>query len=293
MSFTLRRRSFIIGSSLLLPIAGLGAGPAFSAENDINRQLASLEKRTGGRLGVSVLDTKSNVSFGHRQDERFAMCSTFKALAAAFVLARVDKGQETLRRRIVVSKADLHAHSPVAEKHVGDGMTVGELCDAAVTYSDNAAANLILASFGGPAGLTAWLRSIGDETTRLDRTEPALNEAKPGDPRDTTTPAAMMRTLGKLLLEDVLSPSSRDQFAAWLVANRTGDRRLRAGLPTNWTIGEKTGTSGHGEAGDVGFMRPPKSQTILASVYIAEAPKPVKELEPIFAEVGKLIAGMA
>lgn len=293
MSFTLRRRSFIIGSSLLLPIAGLGAGPAFSAENDINRQLASLEKRTGGRLGVSVLDTKSNVSFGHRQDERFAMCSTVKALAAAFVLARVDKGQETLRRRIVVSKADLHAHSPVAEKHVGDGMTVGELCDAAVTYSDNAAANLILASFGGPAGLTAWLRSIGDETTRLDRTEPALNEAKPGDPRDTTTPAAMMRTLGKLLLEDVLSPSSRDQFAAWLVANRTGDRRLRAGLPTNWTIGEKTGTSGHGEAGDVGFMRPPKSQTILASVYIAEAPKPVKELEPIFAEVGKLIAGMA
>ncbi|MGI0523880.1 class A beta-lactamase [Rhizobium giardinii] len=293
MSFTLSRRSFIIGSSLLLPIAGLGAGPAFSAENDINRQLASLEKRTGGRLGVSVLDTKSNVSFGHRQDERFAMCSTFKALAAAFVLARVDKGQETLRRRIVVSKADLHAHSPVAEKHVGDGMTVGELCDAAVTYSDNAAANLILASFGGPAGLTAWLRSIGDETTRLDRTEPALNEAKPGDPRDTTTPAAMMRTLGKLLLEDVLSPSSRDQFAAWLVANRTGDRRLRAGLPTNWTIGEKTGTSGHGEAGDVGFMRPPKSQTILASVYIAEAPKPVKELEPIFAEVGKLIAGMA
>ncbi|MFT2211353.1 class A beta-lactamase [Rhizobium giardinii] len=293
MSFTLRRRSFIIGSSLLLPIAGLGAGPAFSAENDINRQLASLEKRTGGRLGVSVLDTKSNVSFGHRQDERFAMCSTVKALAAAFVLARVDKGQETLGRRIDVSKADLHAHSPVAEKHVGDGMTVGELCDAAVTYSDNAAANLILASFGGPAGLTAWLRSIGDETTRLDRTEPALNEAKPGDPRDTTTPAAMMRTLGKLLLEDVLSPSSRDQFAAWLVANRTGDRRLRAGLPTNWTIGEKTGTSGHGEAGDVGFMRPPKSQTILASVYIAEAPKPVKELEPIFAEVGKLIAGMA
>lgn len=293
MSFTLRRRSFIIGSSLLLPIAGLGAGPAFSAENDVNRQLASLEERTGGRLGVSVLDTKSNVSFGHRQDERFAMCSTFKALAAAFVLARVDKGQETLGRRIVVSKADLHAHSPVAEKHVGDGMTVGELCDAAVTYSDNAAANLILASFGGPDGLTAWLRSIGDETTRLDRTEPALNEAKPGDPRDTTTPAAMMRTLGKLLLEDALSPSSRDQFAAWLVANRTGDRRLRAGLPANWTIGEKTGTSGHGEAGDVGFMRPPKGQTILASVYIAEAPKPVKELEPIFAEVGKLIAGMA
>lgn len=293
MSLTLKRRSFIIGSTLLLPAAGLGARPAFSAGNDIDKQLIKLERRTGGRLGVSVLDTKSNASFGHRQDERFAMCSTFKALAAAFVLARVDKGEEKLGRRIAVSKADLHAHSPVAEKHVGDAMTVGELCDAAVTYSDNAAANLILASFGGPDGLTAWLRSIGDGTTRLDRTEPALNEAKPGDPRDTTTPAAMMRTLGKLLLEDVLSPPSRDQFAAWLVANRTGARRLRAGLPANWTIGEKTGTSGHGEAGDVGFMRPREGHTILASVYIAEATKPVKELEPVFAEVGKLIAAMA
>jgi beta-lactamase class A len=293
MSFTLNRRSFIISSGLLLPAVGLGAGTAISAENDITQQLASLEKRTGGRLGVSVLDTNTNVFFGHRQDERFAMCSTFKALAAAFVLARVDKGEEKLGRRIAVAKTDLHAHSPVTEKHVGDAMTVSELCDAAVTYSDNAAANLILASFGGPEGLTAWLKSIGDGTTRLDRTEPGLNEAKPGDPRDTTTPAAMMRTLGRLLLEDVLSPSSRDQFAAWLVANRTGDRRLRAGLPANWTIGEKTGTSGHGEAGDVGFMRPREGHTILASVYIAEATRKVKELEPIFAEVGKLIAAMA
>jgi beta-lactamase class A len=293
MLFTLNRRSFIISSGLLLPAVGFGAGTAFSAENDITQQLARLEKRTGGRLGVSVLDTKSNAFFGHRQGERFAMCSTFKALAAAFVLARVDNGEEKLSRRIAVAKADLHAHSPVAEKHVGDAMTVGELCDAAVTYSDNAAANLLLASFGGPQGLTAWLKSIGDGTTRLDRTEPALNEAKPGDPRDTTTPAAMMRTLGRLLLEDVLSPSSRDQFAAWLVANRTGDRRLRAGLPANWAIGEKTGTSGHGEVGDVGFMRPREGHTILAAVYIAEATRKVKELEPIFAEVGKLIAARA
>ncbi|MEK1931276.1 MAG: serine hydrolase, partial [Pararhizobium sp.] len=125
MSLTLSRRSFIIGSSLLLPTVGLGAGTALSAENDIAQQLASLEKRTGGRLGVSVLDTNTNVSFGHRQDERFAMCSTFKALAAAFVLARVDKGEENLDRRIAVSNADLLSHSPIAEKHLADGMTVG------------------------------------------------------------------------------------------------------------------------------------------------------------------------
>jgi beta-lactamase class A len=293
MPFTLNRRSFIIGSSLLLPAAGFSAGTAFSAENDIDKQLAALEKRTGGRLGVFVVDTASNASFGRRQDERFAMCSTFKALAAAFVLARVDKGAEKLDRRIPVAKTDLLSYSPVVEKHVGKGMTVRELCDAAVTYSDNAAANLLLASFGGPSRLTAWLRAIGDEATRLDRIEPELNEAKVGDPRDTTTPAAMTRTLGKLLLEDVLSPASRDQFAAWLVANTTGGKRLRAGLPAGWTVGEKTGTSGHGEAGDIGFMRPRAGHTILASVYIAEGKKPTKELEPVFAAVGKLIAAMA
>lgn len=293
MPLTLNRRSFIIGSSLLLPAAGLAPKIAFAAGNDIEKQLAALEKRTGGRLGVFVLDTSTNVSFGRRQDERFAMCSTFKALAAAFALARADKGEEKLDRRIPVLKKDLLSYSPVVEKHVGGGMTVRELCDAAVTYSDNAAANLLLASFGGPKGLTTWLRSIGDETTRLDRTEPELNEAKIGDPRDTTTPMAMTETLGRLLLQDVLSPSSRDQFTAWLVANTTGDRRLRAGLPQDWMIGEKTGTSGRGEAGDIGFMRPREGHTILASVYIAEGKKPTKELEPLFAEVGKLIAGMA
>lgn len=292
MSFTFNRRSFIIGSGLLLPTVGFAPNLVFAAADDIEKQLAALEKRTGGRLGVYVLDTKTKVTFAHRPDERFAMCSTFKALAAAFVLARVDRGEEKLDRRIPISKKHLLSYSPIVEKHVGGGMTVGELCAATVTYSDNAAGNLLLASFGGPKGLTDWLRSTGDETTRLDRIEPELNEAKIGDPRDTTSPKAMTETLGKLLLEDVLSPASRDQFSAWLVANTTGDRRLRAGLPKDWIIGEKTGTSGRGEAGDIGFMHPTEGHTILASVYIAEGKKPTKELEPVFAEVGKLIAGM-
>ncbi|MCV9997795.1 class A beta-lactamase [Pararhizobium sp. YC-54] len=292
MSLTLNRRHFIIGAGLLLPGIGLAPKMAFAAGNDIEKQLAALEKRTGGRLGVYVLDTRTKVSFAHRPDERFAMCSTFKALAAAFALARVDKGEEKLDRRVAVSKADIIHHSPIAEKHIADGMTIAELCHAAVTISDNAAANLLLASFGGPAGLTAWLRSIGDDTTRLDRTEPALNEAKVGDPRDTTTPIAMTETLGKLLLEDALSAPSRNQLAAWMVASTTGDARLRAGLPKDWTIGDKTGTSGKGALGDIGFMRPREDHTILASVYIAEGKKPTKELEPVFAEVGKLIAGM-
>lgn len=293
MSFTFNRRSFLIGSGLLLPGIGLAPQTVLAAGKDIEKQLAALEKQTGGRLGVYVLDTKTKASFSHRPDERFAMCSTFKALAAACVLARADKGEEKLDRKVQITKKHLLTYSPAVEKRVGGAMTVRELCDAAVTLSDNAAANLLLASFGGPKGLTDWLRTIGDATTRLDRNEPELNEAKIGDPRDTTTPKAMTETLGKLLLGDTLSPASRDQFTAWLVANTTGAKRLRAGLPKTWTIGEKTGTSGHGEAGDIGFVRPSGDHTILVSVYIAESKKPTKELEPVFAEVGKLIAAMA
>ena len=164
----------------------------------------TIEAVSGGRLGVAVLQADGRLD-GHRLDERFPMCSTFKWLAAACVLHRVDAGLERLDRRVRYGRAVLLPHSPVAARHVGAGMTVGELCHAAITTSDNAAANLILASFGGPAGLTRYARSLGDEVTRCDRTEPSLNEARPGDPRDTTTPRAMARLLHAALLGDALS----------------------------------------------------------------------------------------
>lgn len=251
MSQTITRRNVLIGTALLYPALKL-AGPARAAatDDDVTELLVELERRAGGRLGVAVLDTETNISFGHRETERFAMCSTFKALAAACALARVDRGKEKLDRRIAFGKDVLLPHSPVTEKHVGGaGMTIAELCEAAITVSDNAAGNLLLESFGGPAGLTAWLRSIGDQTTRLDRTEPDLNEASFGDPRDTTTPAAMLETLGKLVFGSVLSESSCQQLIEWMVANRTGDARLRAGLPKSWRIGDKTGTSSTGAVG--------------------------------------------
>jgi beta-lactamase class A len=294
MPFTLKRRSLILGAGLLLPSLGFRAGPAFSAERNIDERLAALEKRTGGRLGVSVLDKRTNISFGCRMDERFAMCSTFKMLAGAFALARVDKGEEDLDRRITYRKADLSPYSPVTEKHTGKkGMTVAELCEAAITLSDNTAANLLLDSFGGPAGLTAWLRSIGDPVTRLDRNEPEMNRVKNGDPRDTTTPQAMLETLDRLVLGDVLKPASREQLIAWLVANKTGDERLRAGLPSGWTVGDKTGTSGKGELGDVAIIWPSKERPILVSVYIADGVGKTKTLNPVFAEIGRMVAEMA
>ena len=190
-------------------------------------------------------------------------------------------------------KDKLVDYSPLSEKHAGaDGMTIAELCEAAVTVSDNTAGNLLLESFGGPAGLTDWLRSIGDGTTRLDRTEPTLNEGRKDDPRDTTTPDAMLDTLGNLTLGSVLSESSADRLIAWLVASTTGGERLRAGLPAEWKVGDKTGTGPNGSLGDIAVIWPPDHGPIVATVYIAEASVPVKELNPVFAEVGRMIVEM-
>ncbi|MCA1489681.1 class A beta-lactamase [Ensifer sp. NBAIM29] len=296
MPLLISRRSVLFATATLFPAFTLPAPAlAFSrAEDDVAKQLEELEKRTGGRLGVSVLDTRTNISFGHRETERFAMCSTFKALAAACALARVDRGEEALDRRIAFGRDVLLPHSPVTGKHVGgNGMTVSALCEAAITISDNAAANLLLESFGGPAGLTSWLRSIGDEATRLDRMEPELNEAAFGDPRDTTTPAAMLETLRKLAFGSVLSESSRQRLVGWMVANKTGGARLRAGLPRDWRIGDKTGTSMAGAVSDIGFAWPDGRGPILVAVYTGEAKAPLDALNPVFAEIGRIIAGMA
>jgi beta-lactamase class A len=252
---------------------------------------SALERRHGGRLGVAVLDTGSGRRMAHRADERFAMASTFKFLAAAFVLARLDRGEERLQRRVAFAQQDLVTYSPVTEKHVGaGGMTVAELCEAAVTLSDNTAANILLASFGGPEGLTAYVRSLGDDTTRLDRIETALNEATPGDPRDTTTPAAMLETMQKLLLGGALSRASREQLTAWLVANKTGDQRLRAGVPQGWRVGDKTGTGGHGATNDIGILWPPGRAPILVAAYFAEAQASEPERSAVLAEVGRIAA---
>ena len=231
--------------------ASLLAGPALSslraAAADptaaVQQAIAGLERRHGGRLGVAILDTASSTPIAYRGEERFALCSTFKFLAAAFVLARVDRKEESLTRRIVYSKDELVPYSPITGKHAGaGGLTVGEICEAAITLSDNTAGNLLLDSFGGPAGLTAYLRSLGDSVTRLDRREPTLNENKPGDPRDTTTPLAMLEILRKTVARRrALRPVAR---AADGVAPRLQDgRQETAG-------GRAESLAGRGQDGD-------------------------------------------
>jgi beta-lactamase class A len=271
--------------------APLLALPAFA--NDTASPLAELERRNGGRLGVAALDTASGRRVGHRADELFPLCSTFKFLAAAFVLARVDRGEEKLDRRIVYSDKDLVTYSPVTKEHVDGGMALAEICDAAVTLSDNTAGNLMFASFGGPSGLTSYMRSLGDRTTRLDRIETELNEAKPGDPRDTTTPAAMLGTMQRLLIGDALSAPSRDRLIGWLLASKTGARRLRAGLPADWRVGDKTGTGNNGTVNDVAIAFPPGRAPILIAAYYTESTISDDARNTVIAEAGRLaVAGL-
>ena len=263
------------------------------SKGDLHDHLRALERARGGRLGVSILDVNSGRRLDHRGDERFPMCSTFKWIAAALVLARVDRGEEQLDRRIAISKSDLLAYAPVTEKHVGgDGMSMAELCHAAVTLSDNTAANLLLANSGGPTGFTAFVRSIGDTVTRLDRLEPDLNEGTPGDPRDTTSPIAMLDTLHKLVLGDVLSSTSREQLTTWLVANVTGGKRLRAGLPTGWRIGDKTGSSSVGITNDVAIAWPPAGGPVLVAAYYAESKADDAARSAVLAEVGRIAVSL-
>ena len=275
-------RRTLLQSLLLYRIAGAGADA-----------LIDLERKSGGRLGVAILDTGSGKALAHRAGERFPMCSTFKFLAAAAVLARVDRKQETLERRIPFTKADLLEYAPVTTPRVGEGtMPLGDLCEAAVTMSDNTAANLLLATFGGPKGLTAYARSIGDRVTRLDRNEPALNEATPGDPRDTTSPTAMLTTMKTLLLGSALTPASREKLTAWLVANKTGNARLRAGIPAGWRVGDKTGTGNHGATNDIGILFPPNRKPILVAAYLTESNTATAVREGVLADVGRIAAAI-
>jgi len=269
---------------LAVPLLSL---PAFA--DDAAASLRALEQRHGGRLGVAMLDTAGGRRVAYRGDERFPMCSTFKFLATALMLARVDRGEERLDRRIVFSKSDLVTYSPATSEYAGPaGMTVEAICAAAMTLSDNTAGNLMLASFGGPEGLTAFVRTLGDPVTRLDRIETALNEGTPGDPRDTTSPLAMLGTMQKLVAGDALSAASRESLIGWLVANKTGDKRLRAGMPASWRVGDKTGTGGNGSANDIAVAWPPGRAPVFVTVYYTGSTISDEARSAVIAEAGRI-----
>lgn len=256
----INRRGVVIGLPLLV---GLGAQSAM-AQGGV--ALADIEKRHGGRLGVFALDTGTGRTLAYRADERFLMCSTFKGLLAALVFARVDAGQESLSRMISYTERDLIFTSPVTKANVGKGaMSVGDLTQAILEYSDNTAAILLMRSAGGPPGLTKFVRGLGDTVTRSDRYEPKSNQYS--GTLDTTSPRAIVGSAHKILLGVVLKPKSRARLEAGMAACKPGVRRIRASLPEGWLIGDRPGENVTEESNDYAIVRPPSRAPLLISTY--------------------------
>lgn len=293
MSRTWTRKQFLLGTFGALAtacgpsrIAAPAAGPAGAP-----RSIAEIEARVGGRVGVFALDTGSGRQLAHRPDERFAMCSTFKWALAAAILARADRAELSLDEHVPYGSSDLLEYAPVTREHVAEGsMTVDALAQAAVTVSDNTAANLLLAKVGGPAGFTQFVRSLGDPVTRLDRDEPTLNASEPGDPRDTTSPRAMVGLMRRVLCGDALSTAGRERLLGWLRACETGKDRLRAGLPRDWTVGDKTGSGGRNTINDLAIAVPPGRAPLLIAAYMSEGPSGDRVLQAAHADIGRLVA---
>lgn len=276
--------------SLLASLCWIAASPALATEAPA--ELEAYERDSGGRIGLYAENPATGKKLAWRADERFVMCSTFKASLAACVLARVDRGEEQLAAMIPYGQADLLEYAPVARQNLAAGkMSVGEMCKAIVELSDNTCANLLLARIGGPAALTAFWRSLGDTTSRLDHNEPELNRSRPGDPRDTTTPAAMAGNLRRLVLGEALSAQSRLQLTDWMVNCKTGANRLRGGLPASWKIGDKTGNNGKDASGDIAVVWPKPDAPILIAAYTQGGTPNAAQIAALFAQIGRMVAG--
>ncbi len=285
VTLSLTRRDLALGAMTTFGARRLTAGVV---DQD---SIALLERRYGGRLGVFVLDTGSGRTLAHRADERFIMCSTMKGVLAAMVLSRIDDGQDRPDRLVSYGRADLLSHSSVTSAHVEAGqLPVETLCSAIVLYSDNVAANLLLARVGGPAALTAYVRGLGDRVTRFDRTELALKDRS--GVLDTTTPRAMVGTARMILLGTVLSPHARGLLEGWMVACQTGRERLRASFPLSWTTGDKTGT-GDGECNDYALVRQPGRAPLVMAAYHDAPGMAVEHQEATLRGVGSAIVAWA
>jgi beta-lactamase class A len=263
------------------------ARPSTAAGDAITEAAQAAEKALKARVGVAVIDTGNGRTWLHRPDERFPMASTFKALACGALL---KQGEKRMRTEVTIAEADLLEYAPVAKTMVGKTVSASELCAITLRTSDNTAANKVLDVLGGPQAVTAFVRDLGDATTRLDRTEPTLNESKPGDPRDTTSPQAMTQTLRALLLGSALDDDGRKQLTTWMESNEVGGPLLRAGIPRDWRIADRTGAGSFGTRGVIAVMWPPEHAPVVAAVYMTGTKASMDERNAAIAKIGKAIA---
>lgn len=274
-----------LGAALLL--ASLPFTLAAASDHPVIQAAQQAEQSLQARVGVAVLDTSDGQLWQYRADERFPMASTSKALMCAALLAR---GQGAMKTAWLVRQDAIQTYAPTTEKMLGEYVSAAQLCAITMRNSDNTAANGVLEILGGPQAVTAFLRTVGDATTRLDRNEPTLNEATPGDPRDTTTPQAMVQTLHRLALGEALNPYAQERLITWLRHNEVGGPLLRAGVPEDWTMADRTGAGGFGTRGVVAVMWPPQGAPLVAAVYVTETRASMDERNAAIAAIGKAIA---
>lgn len=285
---TLGVRRTMLMMMATLPLL-LGSTALYAGTNNVQQKLEALEKSTGGRLGVALINTADDSQIVYRADERFAMCSTSKVMAAAAILKQSESDKTLLNQRVEIKKSDLINYNPIAEKHVNGTMTLAELSAAALQYSDNTAMNKLIAHLGGPEKVTAFARSLGDETFRLDRTEPTLNTAIPGDPRDTTTPLAMAQTLRNLTLGKALAETQRAQLVTWLKGNTTGSASIQAGLPKSWVVGDKTGSGDYGTTNDIAVIWPEDHAPMILVTYFTQPEQKAESRRDVLAAAAKIV----
>ncbi|WP_089103559.1 class A beta-lactamase [Streptomyces hyaluromycini] len=279
-------------SRRIVPATALGAAATAPPAPGATARLRALEREHRARLGVFAWDTGSGARLGYRSGERFPMCSVFKTLAVAAVLRDLDEGVLTEVVHYDEGDVERAGGAPVTGRpeNLAAGMTVEELCAAAVSYSDNAAANLLLEQLGGPVAVTRLCRSLGERVTRLDRWEPELNSAEPGRVTDTTTPSAVATTYVRLTVGHALDGADRRRLTGWLLANTTGGERIRAGLPADWRVGDKTGTGGHGTANDVAVAWPPGRAPVVVAVLSTHADAAAEPDSPLVRAAATVVA---
>lgn len=283
-----RTRAVAFALATLLAALCIPFTNSASAQSDpILAAVHAAEQRLQARVGVFVHDTGSARVWSYREDERFPMASTVKTLVCAALL---HQGTEAMDTRVAIRESDLMEYSPVTRKRVGDAVPASELCAITMRTSDNTAVNGVLHVMGGPATVTLFLRSIGDKSTRLDRIEPDLNEATPGDPRDTTTPRAMARTLETLVLGSQLESGAKQQLTQWLLSNEVGGPLLRAGVPNDWKVADRTGAGGYGTRGVAAVMWPPEQAPIIAAIYLTDTEASMEARSAAIASIGAAIA---
>lgn len=259
--------------------------------NEIQEKFAKLELSFGGRIGISAINTENNEHIQYRADERFPFCSTSKVIVVGAILNKSKKPPSILKKNIIYSQKELDnsGYHPITEKHIATGMSISELSEAALQYSDNAAMNFLIKQLGGTEAVTAYARSIGDKMFRLDRNEPELNTAIPNDVRDTTTPSAMEKSLQSLIIGNALLPSQREQLQVWLKNNTTGNATIRAGVPNGWIVGDKTGSGDYGTRNDIGIIWPAKCLPIVVAIYTTQNKKDAISRDDVIASATRIL----